>query len=168
MHYSAITQKLLGQLRAIEPSRDGSLEYRPSIVTLRDGREIDCVYVLPFDDYIKVWGVTPEQDKAKQAIRIEEVAAIRESPSRLPAKLADQIYAAGESGMGYCTFTLMFRDGVAQRYTTGNAIDFVPLPEGKDASDIVKAVPHTTPWQREDWTTFPYYWCLYEGAPAPA
>jgi hypothetical protein len=50
MHYSAITQKLLGQLRAIEPSRDGSLEYHPSIVTLRDGREIDCVYVLPFDD----------------------------------------------------------------------------------------------------------------------
>jgi hypothetical protein len=163
MHYSGITRELLGQLRAIEPSRDGSLEYRPCIVTLTDGRDIDCVYVVPFDDYIKVWGVTPEQDESKRGLRIEEIASIRESPSRLPAKLANQIYAAGESGMGYCTFTLEFRDGVAQRYTTGNAVDFVPLPEGKHAKDIAKVVPHTTPWRREDWTTFPYHWCLYEG-----
>jgi hypothetical protein len=168
MRYAPIPEPLLRQLDAIEPSHDSGLEYRPCLVTLRDGRKIDCVYVLPFDAYIRAWGATPEQDQAKASLLIDDVVAITESPSRLPARLADRIYRAGETGMGYCTFSLKFRDGSEQRYTTGNAVDFVAMPQGQAPNDVVDVVTHNAPWSTDDWTTLQYHWCLFEGVAAAA
>jgi len=168
MPYAPIPEPLLRQLEAIDPSHDSGVEYRPCQVTLRDGRQVDCVYVLPFDTYIRAWGVTPEQDGAKASLAIDDVVAISESPSRLPAKLADRIYRAGESGMGYCTFSLKFGDGTEQRYTTGNAVDFLPMPSGKMTGDAVDVVTHGAPWRKDDLASLQYHWCLYEGVAAAA
>jgi hypothetical protein len=116
--------------------------------------------------YIDVWGVWPEDDKGKRHISVNEVANLSESPYRLPPGLADELYRAGESGMGYCIFTLVFSDGSEQVYLSGNAIDFVQLPQGKSVSDLAAVVPHkgrNAPYVE----TLKYSWCLFgEGTSA--
>jgi hypothetical protein len=154
------------QLDAIAPSSDGRLQYRPCRVLLNDGRWIDRVYVVDANAYIKTWGVWPEDDPGKTAIRIEQVVKVEDSPSRLPVSLANCLYKSGESGMGYCVFTVEFRDGRRQAYVTGNAIDFITVPPGLRNSDALRVIPHEgrecDPVQGPD-----YAWCLYgrrEGA----
>jgi len=140
-----------------------TMEYFPCRVTLRSGETLDCVYVVPALPYVKIWGVWPEDDPGKLSVRIENVVDIDESPNRLPVAIADQIYRAGESCMGGCYFTLHFRDGTAQAYGAGGAVDFVSLPIGQKAQDIVRVEPHAgrnEPGLRIGLT---YHWCLFDG-----
>ena len=158
--YAALTPSLAAQLRAVPPSRDGRLEYYPCRVTLDDGRRLDCVYVVDADAYIKMWGVWPEDDPGKSSVRIEQVVGIEESPFRIPPPLANQLYKAGESGMGYTLFQAEFADGTKQTCVTGNAVDFIALPPGLRGSDVVRVIPHAgrgeNPHQSPD-----YFWCLH-------
>ena len=64
--------------------------------------------------------------------------------------------------MGYFTFRVRFRNGAVRSYVTGNAVDFIPLPTGITAADIVAVEPHGG---RGDtaMSGSPYVWCLYEG-----
>ena len=161
--YPAIPDELKAQLNRITPSHDRGITYFPCAVTLDDGRELERVYVVEHEPYIRIWGVTPEQDSGKKSISIERVVAIRESAFRLPPKLATTLYAAGESGMGYCIFTVKFSDGSRQAYVTGNAVDFITPPSGLTASAAKKVYPHkgreASLQQGPD-----YYLCLYQGA----
>ena len=140
--YGHLTGGLRAAWEAVAPSIDGDIQYRPCSITLKDGRTLPCVYVVDAQIYINQWGVWPEDDQGKQKVRIEEVSSIIESPLRLPARFANELYQAGESGMGYCLFTLVFFDGSKQAYVTGNALDFVDLPSGKTQADIKAAIPH--------------------------
>jgi hypothetical protein len=110
--------------------------------------------------YIHVWGVWPEDDSGKQHIPVEDVAALSESPFRLPLALADQLYRAGESGMGYSAFTLVFRDGAQINVVSGSALDFVPVPEGRATTDIVRVIPHSGRDQAP-LSSPKYHWCLF-------
>jgi hypothetical protein len=163
--YPAIPGRLKDQLDRVTPSRDRDIEYHPCAVTLEDGTELERVYVVEAEPYLRVWGIRPEEDPGKQSVSIESVSAIRESPYRLPAKLADKVYAAGESGMGYCVFTVKFSGGRSQAYVTGNAIDFIDPPDGLAASAAKKIHPHRgkkgSPQPGPD-----YVWCLYQGVDA--
>ena len=109
--YPPISNRLHKQLHAIEPSRDRWMEYKPCAVVRKDGER---VYVADYAPYIRMWGVTPEEDQGKKCVAIQDVVKIEESPFRLPARFANQIYKAGESGMGYCIFTVQFDDGSSQ------------------------------------------------------
>jgi hypothetical protein len=160
-HTNKISASLYEQLLQVEPSRDWGIEYKPCLVTLKDGRKLDCVYVVPEQPYIKIWGVFPEDDSGKESVQIEDVSEIEESPSRLPAKIANKIYDAGESGMGYCVFTLIFNDGSTQAYITGNAVDFVPLPAGKAARDIEDVLTQEGRQAKNQGHGLKYYWCIY-------
>ena len=51
--------------------------YHPCLVTLKDGRVIDRVYVQEAQTYIRSWGVWPEQGPGKWSLPIEAVAMIR-------------------------------------------------------------------------------------------
>lgn len=62
--------------------------------------------------------------------------------SRLPVCFANELYAAGESGMGYRVFVIEFRDGTGQAYHTGGAVDFLEYPDSKGPEDVVRALPH--------------------------
>ncbi|MEK6754100.1 MAG: hypothetical protein AABZ00_17715 [Chloroflexota bacterium] len=159
--YPKPNDELLQQLEMIESSQDSGIDYKPCIVTLLDGRKIDCVYVVSTQPYLKHWGVLPENDKGKHFLRIQDIVKIEESPSRLPPKIANELYQAGESGMGYCRFTLVFSDNTEQEYVTGNAIDFVQLPAGKSNSDVIKVLPHTGSGKNYA-QGLKYYWCLYD------
>jgi hypothetical protein len=132
-------------------------------VTLKDGRQRECVYLVEEESYLEVWGVYPEDDAAKSSVRIEDVADLAESPRRLPAELADKLYRSGESGMGYMIFTVAFRDGGRLAVVTGNAVDFIPLPPDKTWTDIEDVLPHVGR-DAPDLTKAPdYCWCIYSG-----
>lgn len=147
----------------VPSSKDRNLEYRPCAVTLRDGRYLPCVYVVPTKPYMGIWGVPPEADPGKRSIDIREVAEISECATRLPPEFATYIYEGGESGMGYCLFTLVFKDGTRQSYGTGGAVDFVRFPEGYSAADIKEVERHAGRYDTNRMEGEEYCWCLYDG-----
>jgi hypothetical protein len=164
--YSALPESLKTQLAVIEPSRCGRLDYYPCQLLLRTRVTMDRVYVAAETPYISVWGIYPEQDREKFSIRIEDVASLAASPSRLPPQFANQLYQAGESGMGYQIFTLAFSDGTEQAYVTGNAVDFIEYPEGKGPSDVVGVLPHLGR-DRNPRPSPKFHWCLYSDGEVP-
>jgi hypothetical protein len=164
--YPRIPRQLFEQIEAVEPSRDGQLEYRPCRVWLADGSVHDRVYVQEALAWIRMWGVWPDEDPGKNEIAIEHVVEIATSPVRLPAALATKMYDAGETGMGYCLFTVVLDDGTRLACGTGNAVDFVGLPE--DAyGRVVDLVPHER--DGDEVAVQPdlglHAWCLYSMPP---
>jgi hypothetical protein len=165
-----ISAELHRQLLLVKPSHDGQLEYRPCSVGLQDGSRNDFVYVVEASAYIRVWGVWPHEDKTKSAIRIDEITRIEESPFRLPRALADRMYKQGESGMGYCIFTLVLKDGSRRPVLTGNAVDF-PTQDVR-TEEIKDLLPHVGRSEinrhyaqtGQHWPSVPYWWCLYRTA----
>jgi hypothetical protein len=162
--YHTLPEHIRDALIRIEPSHDGKLRYYPCRVTLKSGQVLDTVYIVPEKPYIKYWGVYPEDDRAKRWIRIEDVATVEDSPTRLPAHFANEIYRRGESGMGYTIFTVIFADGLRQACVTGNAVDFIRYPVGKSPQDVVSVEPHEG--RRDDSLVKApeWYWCLYSEA----
>jgi hypothetical protein len=158
--YAPLSPDLRAQWEAIAPSHSQNLEYRPCSATLKSGEVIPCVYVCDAQAYISIWGVWPEDDHGKQHIRVEDIAAIAESALRLPVVFANELYRAGESGMGYSVFTVVFSDGAEVSYVSGNALDFVSLPNGKRMADIVRVLPHKGRDQHP-LGGLKYHWCLF-------
>ena len=156
--YPSLPDDLKQSLRKIEPSHHRLISYYPCLVTMRSGRTVDRVYVQEELSYISVWGIYPEEDSGKSWIAIQEVASVSESPSRLPAALATELYQLGETGMGGHKFTVKFSDGTEEFFIGGNAVDFIEYPAGKSQKDVVDV--HNggrgTPRKRPA-----YFWCLY-------
>ncbi len=76
--------------------------------------------------------------------------------------IANRIDEAGESGMGYCMFHLVLRDGRALPGVTGNAVDFVNLPSG-ETSDVIVDVRHERVDTRSQYCrpAADDHWCPY-------
>jgi hypothetical protein len=160
--YPPLTDQLRVQVGEVPASHDGGLAYRPCAVTLEDGSEDLAVYVVPYRPYIRVWGVRPEDDPGKRSVPVSRIRSVRDSPLRLPASLADELYAAGESGMGYTVFTVEFSNGATQAYVTGNAVDFIDPPVGCAARDARRVFPHRARDQARP-VSVNYAWCIYGG-----
>jgi len=162
--YSPLLPHVRNGLKTIEPSRAGELIYYPCRAVLKSGEACDTVYIVSEEPYLKYWGVHPENDPGKRWIRMEEIAEVQESPTRLPAQFANEIYRNGESGMGYTIFTVVFADGVRQVYATGGA-DFIRYPLGKGPKDVAAVIPHEG--RRDDSLVKSpeWYWCLYSKQP---
>jgi hypothetical protein len=163
--YSPLLPHIREALKTIEPSRDGQMVYFPCRAVLKSGEACDTVYIVSEEPYIKHWGVYPENDPGKRWIRMEDIAEVLESPARLPAQFANEIYKNGESGMGYTIFTVVFADGMRQPCATGNAVDFIHYPIGKSPKDVVAVIPHEG--RRDDSLVKSpqWYWCLYSEQP---
>ena len=161
MSFPKLSHHLQEQLSKIIPSRCYSMEYKPCQVILSTGETIDNVYISDVDSYLKAWGVLPQDDPGKKYVSIDDIKKINESPNRLPATLATKLYQAGESGMGYTIFTILFRDGQRLAFHSGNAVDFIDLPADLRKEDVVDVLPHTG----RDSNPKPaskYYWSLFE------
>lgn len=163
--YPPLVASLKAQLDQIQSSSDGIMRYWPAQVTLSDGTTHSCVYFADASEYIKVWGVWPDDDSGKDEIKAEDVAIISPSPSRLSLKFAEQLYRAGESGMGYTVFELLYSDGSKSAHLAGNAVDFVRLPAGKQPADIVNVLPHAGRDSKAHIETPDYAWCLFSPPP---
>ena len=157
-----IARALFEKLNRVTPSRDGDMLYYPCRVVTRDGRVFDRVYVQPREPYLTRWGVLPFDDRDKGWIAISEIVDLEESPFRLPPHLADKVYRWGETGMGYFRFRVGFRRWRNSAVATGNAVDFIPLPQGVTGADVKRVHRHGD----RDWPTElapRYYWSIYEG-----
>jgi hypothetical protein len=161
---SFISEKLFRQLLEVEPSRDGEMEYRPCRLRLTDGQTLDRVYVADATTYLGLWGIWPEFDSHKRSIPIDDVRSIEESPSRIPARLANKMYQAGESAMGGCIFTLVLEDGRRVACMTGNAVDFLELPSDVTPAMMVDLLPHEGREASEPIWGADFFWCLYRHA----
>ena len=159
--YSPLLVHVREALKDIEPSQDGELVYYPCRAILKSGEACDTVYIVPEKPYIKYWGVYPENDSGKRWIRMEDIAEVEESPIRLPAQYANEIYKNGESGMGYTIFTVVFADGVRQACVSGNAVDFIRYPLGKGPKDVVAVIPHEGRRDNTLVNSPGWYWCIY-------
>ncbi len=149
------------QLNKIVPSHDRQMEYLPCRVTLNSGEIFNNVYIAEVKKYLKVWGILPNIDSGKKSILINDIAKVEESPNRLPAQLATKLYKAGESGIGYTIFTMVLKDGNQIPIVTGNAVDFINVPNGYNTNDIVDVLPHEG--RNENPQHGPeYIWSLYE------
>jgi hypothetical protein len=136
----------------------------PCSVKLKNGTLMERVYLAAAADWIVQWGVWPEDDPGKRSIDIQDVVSINDSRSRLPARFAAEIDAAGESGMGYCIFTVIFNDGSRQAYATGNAVDFVDYPKGQSPATVAKVLPHVGRGDPNLRNGPEYHWCLFDSA----
>jgi Mg-chelatase subunit ChlD len=171
--YPVIGTELASQLAGVEPSTDGRREYRPCRVVLTDGRILDRVYVVEAGLRIDPWGVWPDEDPTQRQVALAEVVRIEDSPVRLPATYANELYAAGESGMGYTVFMVVLTDGRRLSYVGRTALDFPAFPDGVRSSDVAAVLPHKGrehvdfQSQRAEQQVAEYYWCLYT-SPAEA
>jgi hypothetical protein len=160
--YPGISADVLQMLERIEPSVEGpDLRYYPCAATLKSGTVMECVYLCEPTPWFALWGVWPEDDPGKQSISVEDIAELRESTYRLPARFANRLYRAGESGMGYTIFVVEFRDGTRAAYGTGNAVDFITYPPGQSAATVVKVLPHEGRMEQK-LSTPDFTWCLFE------
>jgi hypothetical protein len=162
--YPQLSPVLQAQLHTIEPTHDGMIEYFPCMVHLANGEQHDCVYFVDAKSYIRIWGVWPDEDPGKRALAIQDVEQIHPSSSRLPVQFARQMHAIGESGMGYCIFTLQFADGTRQAYCTRNLIDFPELPTHRSVGDVVALRPNEGRAEH-CLGTREHYWCLFGARP---
>jgi hypothetical protein len=163
--YPKLPPHLAEQLRRVTPSVDRGITYYPCCVRLNDGTKLDRVYLVAEIPFIKIWGVYPDQDRGKAEVLVSNIASVEDSPTRLPAAFANQLYRAGESGMGYSLFTVIFKSDdssvqSSQAYVTGGAVDFIDYPEGKGPEHVVRVLPHVG--RESNYRHGPkYYWCLY-------
>ena len=160
--YPSLASRLKKQLSSVA-SADGISS--PCSIVTHSGRMVDRVYVAAANPWFAQWGVWPEDDPGKQSIDIRDVAAIKDSPLRLPVQFARKLYEAGESGMGYTVFTVAFSDGSHQAYVTGNAVDFVEYPVGQSPSTVVDVLPHIGRADPNQRNGPDYFWCLFSDQP---
>ena len=162
--YPELGPKLAEQLALIEPSHSPFMDYFPCSVLLKSGNLIDGVYVTEAQPYLDIWTAWPDQDSGKLEISVENIAGIRPSPNRIPVRLANRLYEAGESGMGYLIFTARFNDGSSRAYTVGGVMDFVNPPHGLSASDMVEVEPHVGRENLDKNDLVDIYWCIHGNA----
>lgn len=154
---------LADQLARVPTSRNRLLDYAPCLVRLHSGEVLSRVYVVEESAFLEVWGDDPN----RPFLDVTEVASIEDSPMRLPPALANVIYEAGESGMGYTIFTVHLRDGRVVPFLTGNAVDFPDWPAGIDPEGAVSVETHVGRDQLREGhssgSSSGYVWCLYSG-----
>lgn len=136
--YAKLTESQENQLLQISPSFIDGIEHYPCAVTLASGEFLDFVYIVESKGFLYCWSVLPEEDPGKKSIYLNDVKEIHPSPNRIPALLAADLYEAGETGMGFIVFEMEFSDGEKLSAISGNAVDFVNLPDSRSVSDIVK------------------------------
>ena len=161
--YALLPDSIEKALSKVQPSWDDTFAYYPCKVVLKDGTVFDNVYIQPEHPWVDYWGYYPEKS---QEFSIEDVAEVGDSPMRLPAQFATELYRHGESnGTGYTIFTVVFADGHRQAWGGGNAVDFIRYPAEKGPDDVIQVIPHEGRRDPNIMTRPDYYVCLYSGAP---
>lgn len=139
----SLSPAVLSDLCDIEPSVSATgLHLFPCDFEFYDGTTCARVYIVDATEYIREWGVWPWQDCGKQWIPAELIRSACSSYERLTAKFANKVYAAGETGMGYCAYSVDVRDGRRFYFVSGNAVDFPCWPAGVTPADVVTVNPH--------------------------
>jgi len=129
---------LVEQIQGVEPSANGRLLVHPCQVQFASGRIEDRVLVMNAEWFTSVWSVDHRQ---WETLSLTDAVSFRESPSRLPAAIANRIYLDGERNMGAYAFELSFEGRPAVQFVVGSFVDFVDLPPGYGASECTTVRP---------------------------
>jgi hypothetical protein len=158
MTFSPVVQQ---QFASIEPTIAGSGDYRyPCSVDLKDGSQIDCVYVVGTSVFTGCAGLAhPSERPVYKWIQPDSIVTIQESPYRLPPRFAEEIYRAGESGMDYWVFTVVFSRWSKREYLT-STVDFIDYPSGKGPKDVKAVRPHVGRRLTKLKSHLIVYWCV--------
>lgn len=121
---------------------------------------MDRVCLAEAGPWFDVWGVWPDEDRGKNNLDISLVVDLWESPTRIPAPLAEKPYRGTDGGMGGSLFALVFRDGSRLTVRGGDAHDFVDYPAGYGPAGVVDIecwLDRRTPAE-----PLPHFsWCLF-------
>jgi hypothetical protein len=150
------------QLDRIEPSMHApeALLY-PCSARLKDGTVISCVYFVEPAIFRRLFlHDRPEDMPDMHWFYADQVASIEESPARLPAPFASEIYRAGQSGMGYFVFTVVFSRWSNREYVTGLP-DFIDYPRGKGPLSVKSVLPHVGRRISKLVLHLPIHWCIF-------
>jgi len=98
--FSSLSRHIQDALQAIEPTHDSDFTYFPCSVTLTSGDVLDTVYFMPERPTVKLWEAYWQTDGAKRLIRVEDVAEVRDSPTRIPARFANELYQRANPAWG--------------------------------------------------------------------
>ena len=96
----------------------------------------------------------------RSSISLDDVAAIFESEDRLPARFANCLYQAGETGMGMMAFQVVFRFGLKFRYLAGNFVDFLEFPPLLGPAQVRDVLPGGRRTSRARGSR-PADWCFF-------
>jgi hypothetical protein len=152
---------LLRQLETIEPSDfEPGTQLYPCSARMKDGTVEERAYFVAAETAVRLFGPAGI-DAVSRSLRlpIDRVVSVAESPARLPAKFANQIYRAGETHYGCYLFTLVFSRWRRSRYMVGGFVDFLFYPSGRGPSDIQKAVLGNG--ARRATAVPKFKWCVY-------
>jgi hypothetical protein len=161
----SMASKFLRDLEMIEPSEiEPGTRLYPCSAQLRDGSGVECVYFVSRHTAFRLFGTEhPENVPGSLWISPDQVVSINESPARLPARFANQIYRAGESRYGCYIFTLVFSRWVHRGYLVGGWVDFLHFPWGRGPSDVEEVVLHSGATRPRGGRQ--YKWCVYPEEP---
>ena len=140
-------------VETIEPSISYDKLF-PASAILKNGKIVDCVYFVN----------NPRLKGSYPMINIEDIADIKESPYRLPAKFANEIYERGETSMCCIQFYIVVGDHKAFSYRSGGYVDFIDLPEGYKMKDIFQVNQRFsfTKFDTKERRVKDFTWCLVD------
>jgi hypothetical protein len=155
-----INPKLYKQLKSIKTEtiafHHGNKFYYPCSIELDDGTLFDCVYLF-LNEINSFWWINKSEENK---LDIDHIKNIMNSNYRLPAKYSKKFI--GETGMGYTSFVIIFKDGTKQDYICQETCEFPDLPTNYSISDISNVIIHNN---NKNSKTFlkskAYYWCLF-------
>lgn len=132
----------------------------PAAATLRDGTEHPAVLFVRLSPDEGAWA--EELERAGRCLHPEQVVAVRESPIRLPALLANRLYEAGAATQREYLFHAVTKDG--QRFTARaeQVVDFISLPEPHQPEHLAEVYPvESAAAEDAVLSTVPFRWCFY-------
>lgn len=164
-NYEELPEHLRISLSEISPVEAWGVKCYPCLAEMQDNTLHDRLYIASAQDYASartsmVW---PEHiiKPGRSLLRIGDIKAVHASPTRIPAAIAQKIYAGGETSMGVFRFTLRFRDGSLQTYEIASTeIDFLHLPD-RSGSDIVDVLVHESVSAVVRLSNPAFQWILY-------
>ena len=147
----------------IEPVSDvySRRAYRAS-VCLRDGTYLPCVMFRNFSDIVDLairrFNETRNNKSLHESMgyravvksfvatgnRVDgyDIARVEKSPYAIPAICRNKVWSAGETRMGWISFTGLMDDGKGFWFGTSYHIEFFEMPEGYTASQMIDVLPH--------------------------
>ncbi|MCD6303597.1 MAG: hypothetical protein J7M21_01375 [Planctomycetes bacterium] len=148
-------------IEPIRGSTKGDRLYRCS-ATLRDGVYLPCVVLRPAHPYLEsvIRGFDRTRNDKKlhksvgyrstvklfvcggNRVNIEDIAKVELSPYAVPRAIMKEIYAHGETSMGYTIFTAIMDDGQTFNFIIGFEAMFLDMPENYTGDRIAKVVVH--------------------------
>lgn len=168
--YGHPDHSLMVEIDSLPVTERAGLKASIGSAVLDNGEVAECVYFADAACYIGVWGVWPEEDPGKRGLDWRRVRSVRRSAHALPPELEVD---DSEVAMGGVAFEVAFADGTRFSCATGNATDFLALPRGYLASDVISTRAITFEDIDEGRIGQPqfcgakYYWCLIGRYPAP-